>query len=160
MDYLEAFGVATGQGKYHEEAVYGLALVYTVIHNEIAVYLDRYDLTPAKMNALMIIKHQGKGKGISQVDIGNRLMVTASNMTRLLDKLERDGLIARSAQVGDRRVNVIKITPKGARLLDRVWPGYQEKIKGLTNVLSAADQKAVSQLLSRWLERIKDANKA
>lgn len=113
MEYLKSFGVETGQGKYHEEMVYGVALVYTTLFNDIATYLNTYNLTPAKMNALMIIKHQGLDKGISQIDIGKRLMVTASNMTRVLDKMEREGLIGRSALEGDKRVKIIKITAKG-----------------------------------------------
>ena len=151
MDYFESFGVQVGNGKYHEEVVYGVAMVYTALYNNISAYLIKFDLTPAKMNVLMVIKHQGKDKGISQIDIGKRLMVTASNMTRLLDKLEDEGLITRSALYGDRRVKVIKVTSKGSKLLDDVWPGYQARLKGLADELSKQDQKAMAGMLQKWL---------
>lgn len=151
MDYFESFGIEVGKGKYHEEAVYGIALVYTKLFNEISFYLDQYDLTPAKMNVLMIIKHKGKNSGISQIDIGKRLMVSASNMTRLLDKLGKEGLIGRSALVGDKRVKIIKITSKGSRLLDAAWPGYQLQVRKLAGHLSKTDQKVTANVLQKWL---------
>ncbi len=154
MEYLKSFGVETGQGKYHEEMVYGVALVYTTLFNDIATYLNTYNLTPAKMNALMIIKHQGLDKGISQIDIGKRLMVTASNMTRVLDKMEREGLIGRSALEGDKRVKIIKITAKGSKLLDNAWPGYEQRLKVLTGRLSKTEQKATIILLQKWLGQL------
>ena len=154
MDYFESFGIEVGNGKYHEEAVYGIALVYAALYNNISAYLNKYGLTPAKMNVLMITKHQGQAKGISQVDIGKRLMVTASNMTRLLDKLEREGLINRSALAGDRRVKIIKVTPKASKLLDMMWPGYQTRLKALANEMPKEDQKVMAGLLQKWLGRL------
>jgi DNA-binding MarR family transcriptional regulator len=154
VDYLESFGVELGKNNHHEEAVYGIALVYAALFNRISTYLDQYALTPAKMNALMIIKHQGKDKGISQIDIGKRLMVTASNMTRVLDKMEKEGLINRSAQAGDRRVKIIKVTSKGSKLMDQVWPGYEKLVKSLAGTISVSDQKETAQLLRHWFESL------
>ena len=150
MDYFKSYGIEIGLGKFHEETIYGTVLVYTAIFNEISDYLDQFGLTPAKFNVMMIIKHQGQEAGISQVDIGNRLMVTASNMTRLLEKLGREGLISRSALIGDKRVKVIKVTPKGSKLLDKAWPGYEETVKRLANHLSKEEQKIVAQLTQKW----------
>lgn len=151
MDYFKSFGIEVGQGRYHEEAVYGIALVYTVLFNDISVFLDRYELTPAKMNVLMIIKHQGKDQGMSQVEIGKRMMVTASNMTRLLEKLMREGLVTRSSLDGDKRVKVIRVSAKGTKLLDDVWPGYTKKVKELADRLNLKDQQTMATLLQRWL---------
>jgi len=150
MDYFKSYGIEIGQGKYHEESIYGIILVYTSIFNGISTYLDPYGLTPAKFNVLMVIKHQGQEKGISQIDIGNRLLVSASNMTRLLEKLEREGLIKRSALIGDKRVKVIKVTAKGAKLLDQVWPGYEKTIKSLAVHLTGEEQRIIARLTQKW----------
>ena len=155
MNDLSAFGIEVGQGKYEEEAFYGVALVYTALFNQVAKYLDRYELTPAKMNVLMIIKHQGKELGLSQREIGQRLMVTPSNMTRLLDKLERDHLIERFARAGDKRVNVIRVSKKGAALLDLAWPGYTLVMKRAMDSISVADQKTMAALLLKWFAGLK-----
>jgi DNA-binding MarR family transcriptional regulator len=155
MDDLQAFGIQAGQGRHYEEAFYGLALVYTVLFDRMAKYLDSYGLTPAKLNALVVIRHQGGEAGLSQREIGARLLVTASNMTRILDKLEREKLIERTARSGDRRVKVIRVSKRGSELLDQAWPGYLKTMKGLMEKLSRAEQKTLAGLMFRWFRDLK-----
>jgi DNA-binding MarR family transcriptional regulator len=152
MEKIKMFGFEVGKGKHYEEIIYAMALLYNVVNNEIASQLKDFKLTPAKFNALMVIKHQGGKEGISQVEISKRLIVTASNMTRLLDKMEKEKLIVRVAQEGDRRVNVIQISEKGYSLLDKAWPGYIEKVKGLAARLNQEEQKDLAGLLLKWLD--------
>ncbi len=155
MDDLQAFGIEAGKGRHYEEAFYGLVLVYTVIFDKVAKYLDTFDLTPAKMNVLMVIKHQGGENGLSQREIGNRLMVTASNMTRLLDKLEREKLIERTGRTGDKRVKVIRVSKRGSQILDDAWPGYMKTMKSAMDKLSQAEQKTMAELMFRWFRDLK-----
>ena len=154
MEYLKKFGIEAGKGKYHEEAVYGIALLYNLINNEVSAYLNKYDLTPAQFNVLLVIKQQGGREGISQVDISKRLIVTPSNMTRLIDKLEKARLVDRLAHRGDRRVNLIRASEKAVKLLDQAWSGYNEKLEGLVSDLGLDDQRSLSQLINRWLDRL------
>ena len=151
MDYLKSFGITSGQGKYHEENIYLLALVYNVLNSDISSYLKTFNLTPAKLNVLVTIRHQSGKEGISQVDISKWLIVTPSNMTRLLDKMEKEGWVERLAQAGDRRVNIIQITSRGSQLLDQVWPGYIKNLEKLSAKLKVNAQKDLSRLLSQWL---------
>lgn len=156
MDDLQAFGIEAGKGRHDEEAFYGLVLVYTVLFGKVAKCLDTCGLTPAKMNVLMVIKHQGGENGLSQREIGKRLMVTASNMTRLLDKLEREKLIERSGRAGDKRVKVIRVSKRGSRVLDDAWPGYMKTMKSAMDKLSVAEQKMLAGLMFRWFRELKD----
>lgn len=155
MEDLQAFGIEQGKGRYFEEAFYGTVLVYTVLFDKVAQYLDTYDLTPAKMNVLMVIKHQGGEEGLSQREIGKRLMVTASNMSRLLDKLEREKLIERAGRAGDNRVKVIRVSKRGSELLDTAWPGYMKTMKEAMDKLSASEQKMLASLMLRWFHDLK-----
>lgn len=152
--YFQQIGVEVGQGKYHEEMVYGLALMYTAIYDEIAAYLKKYNLSPDEMNVLMLVKHQGKEQGLSQVDMGRRLMVTAHNMTRLIQRLEKGALIKRSSYQKDGRVNLVRITSKGSKLLDELWPGYDQMVRELAGRLSNSQQKDFSELIHRWLSKL------
>lgn len=128
------------------------------MENQISDYLRSFNLTPAKFNALMVIKHIGKDKGLSQIEIGRRLIVTASNMTRLLDKLEKEGYIERFSQQGDRRVKLIKISQKGYAIFDKVWPGYYEKISYIANQLDKSEQKYIANLICKWCGRLGESN--
>lgn len=154
MGKLESIGVETGKGKYYEEAIYSLALIYNVITDEMTTYLDDFALTPGKFNILLAVKQDGQ-EGISQVEVSKRIIVTPSNMTKLIDKLQTDGLVTRSALEGDRRVNILKITTKGVKLLDSVWEGYNSRLKNLIASLNNNEQKAVSSLLVKWLENLR-----
>ncbi len=156
MSVLETIGVKTGQGKHYEEAIYSLALIYNVINDQMSTYLSQYQLTPGKFNILLAVKHQGGKEGISQVEVSKRLIVTPSNMTKLIDKLEKDSLVTRSALAGDRRVNILKITAKGSKLLDAAWDGYNARLKKLLFSLSESQQKVLSGLLVSWLENIRE----
>ncbi len=152
--HFKKAGIDIGQGKYHEEMVYGLALMYTAIYDEIAAYLKKYNLMPGEMNVLMLVKHQGKEKGLSQVDMGRRLMVTAHNMTRLIQRLEEDGLVRRSSYQKDGRVNLVTITLKGSKLLDEIWLGYDQRVQELADKLSDKEQKDFVGLVHKWLNKI------
>lgn len=158
MSVLERFGIHPGSQSNRETAVYALACAYSLVEKQIFEYLKPYALTPAKFNALMIIKHIGKTQGLSQAQIGKRLIVTASNITRLLDKLQKEGYIERLSLKGDRRINLIKISQKGSSVLDRTWPGYYKKIISISSLLSAQELKGISHLLGKLCDGLGGSN--
>lgn len=155
MDFLEAFGIEDNIDKHRKQIFYSLALIYNVIYDEMSSFFKEHNLTPGKFNILMVIKHQGKNRGISQVEIGKHLILTPSNMAKLIDKLQNEGFVVRSALEGDRRVNVTKITKKGFDLLDGIWGNYNKKLLMLTSHLTKDDQKVLSQMLMSWLNALK-----
>jgi DNA-binding MarR family transcriptional regulator len=154
MSKLSRFGVPARADSHYEEVIYGLALVYNIMNNELTNFLKAYHLSPGKFNILLTVKHQGKKEGISQVDISKHLIVTPSNMTKLIDKLEKEGLVTRSAMENDRRVNIIKITAEGSNLLDKIWPGYQARLQSLIAGLSSDKQKRLAGLLLEWFDHL------
>ena len=156
MDFFKAFGIENSKDKPHKQIIYSLALIYNMIYDEMASFFQQYDLTPGKFNILMVIKHQGKDQGIPQVEIGKHLILTPSNMTKLIDKLEKEGLVARFALKGDRRVNITKITKKGSDLLDQTWEAYNDTLLALTAKLNKEEQKVLSKMLVSWFNVMKE----
>lgn len=154
MKVLKRFGIEIDKSNLAEGAVYGVACAYAFLEKIISSYLRPYNLTLAKFNAMMIIKHVGKEKGIRQIEIGRRLIVTASNMTRLLDKLEQEGFIERLSLEGDRRVNLSRISKKGSDLLDQVWPGYYKKIQELAGILTKDELTQITRLFEKWCGKL------
>jgi DNA-binding MarR family transcriptional regulator len=61
-------------------------------------------------------------------DIGARILLTKSNVTRLLDRLEGEGLIIREDCHTDRRGAFAVITEKGRDLRRKMWPLYEAAI--------------------------------
>lgn len=148
---LKAFGIGEGQKKYYEEAVYSLTLINNIINKNISAQYAQYNLTPGKFNILMVIKHVGREKGIKQVDISKNLILTPSNITKLIDKLEKEKLVTRSAPSGDRRVNIVTITEKGSSLVDMASIGSVGEFKKMAGKLSQEKLKKMSSLLMEWL---------
>ncbi len=154
MGHFERFGINLEDESPDRAVVYETACIYSRINRQVSEYLKPFNLSPSKFNALMVIKHQGRVKGISQAEIGKRLIVTPSNMTRLLDRMGREGLIERNNHKNDRRVNLVKISAKGSALLDKVWPGYCAKLSRLGNFLSKTELKILSGLLYKWFDKL------
>lgn len=71
--------------------------------------------TDARHAALQVLG-QAEG-GLIQFDLARRLDISGATLVGILDALERQGLIARGALMGDRRANLIRLEPKGAALL-------------------------------------------
>jgi DNA-binding MarR family transcriptional regulator len=129
MSIFRELGVRTAKDRPKEEFLYNLGYCYVQLERHIAKVLAPYGLSPVKMNAMMIVKHAGGSKGLSQTDLSRRMIVTAGNITRLVDRLQREGFIERQSLKGDRRVKTLMITAKGSKLLDRVWPVYRKNVE-------------------------------
>ena len=54
--------------------------------------------------------------------------LSRTGITRLLDRMERDGLIARTVSTADRRRFDVSLTPPGRQRFEQVWPGHADGI--------------------------------
>jgi len=73
-------------------------------------------LSGAQYHVLQVLRGADAG-GLKCADIGERLVSRDPDVTRLLDRLESRGLIARTRSTTDRRVVVATITPQGLALV-------------------------------------------
>ena len=74
------------------------------------------DLTATQYNALRILRG-ARPEGLPCRGIADRMITHDSDITRLLDRMEKRGLISRERQKDDRRVVRTRITTKGMELL-------------------------------------------
>ena len=75
-----------------------------------------YDLTPQQYNSLRLLRGEHPG-GLPTLEIANRLVSRAPDITRLLDKLEARRLITRERPESDRRCVLVRIAAEGLTLL-------------------------------------------
>jgi DNA-binding MarR family transcriptional regulator len=64
-------------------------------------------------------------------ELAQRIVLSRSNLTRLADRLESAGLLAREACPDDRRGNFCVITDAGRAMRKKMWPVYRDQIKAL-----------------------------
>ena len=84
-----------------------------------------FGVTFQQYNALRIIRGAGEG-GIPSQEIGERMIERSPGMTRLLDRLEQKGLVARTRSREDRRVVICMLTEESSALLDRMEDSVRE----------------------------------
>jgi ATP-binding cassette subfamily B protein len=102
--------------------VYNLLRAHTRLGPFIDADLRRQNLTSAQLNVLLALRGAG-ADGLRMGEIGRKLIVTKSNVTGLIDRLEGQGLVLR-AEHRDRRATVIHLTDAGAALLKQTVPRH------------------------------------
>lgn len=87
--------------------------------HETAELLRDYDLSGPQFNVLRILRGAGE-QGLTCSEIGGRLLVHDPDVTRLLDRLQKAGLVRRDRDRPDRRVVATRLTDQGRALLARI----------------------------------------
>ena len=100
-------------GSLEEEAHLNVQRTANELAQPLAELLKAHDLTSTQYNVLCILRGAGKG-GLTAGDIGERMVTRDPDVTRLLDRLERRGLVERWRCTEDRRVVWTRITAAGA----------------------------------------------
>jgi DNA-binding MarR family transcriptional regulator len=83
--------------------------------------------------------------------VADGLLNRASDITRLVDRLERGGLAERLPNPADRRSVLVRATPAGRRVFAAVTPRLQEFHRRQWSHLSAAEVDTLNQLLAKAL---------
>jgi DNA-binding MarR family transcriptional regulator len=112
---------------------------------------ESHGLTIQQYNVLRIVRG-GPAKGHPIYEIEGRMIYRFANVTRLVDRLETQGLLKRVADPKDRRVSRVVITPKGRRLMERL----DEPVKDMAARLTSCCDEEVCLSLGNQLEKIRD----
>jgi MarR family transcriptional regulator, organic hydroperoxide resistance regulator len=110
---------------------------------------SEHELTKPQAGALLQLDPD---RPIGMSALAGVLMCDASNVTGLVDRLEDRGLVERQSAPHDRRIKMLALTPAGARVRRELDSRLGNPPPGLA-ALSAADQRALRDLLRRALER-------
>ena len=113
---------------------------------EVEQFLKASGLTGAQYNVLRILRG-AEPEGLPCRGIGDRMISHDPDMTRLLDRLEKRGLITRMRQTDDRRVVKTRISPQALSLLKTLDQPIRELHKRQFRHMSAARLKILSDLL-------------
>jgi DNA-binding MarR family transcriptional regulator len=115
--------------------------------------LKTEELSATQYNVLRILR--GSPEGLACGEIANRMITRDPDITRLLDRLEKRGLISRCREAKDRRTVMARITPDGLKLLTRLDEPVQsihrkqlghlgrERLRALTELLHIARAEVI-----------------
>jgi MarR family 2-MHQ and catechol resistance regulon transcriptional repressor len=82
-------------------------------------------------------------------DLGPKLLTSRTNVVLLIDQLEEGGLVRRTPVERDRRRVLVKLTPEGRRVFEKIFARHVARLVEELSVLSAAEQDELARLCKR-----------
>lgn len=103
----------------------------TKIINAIDTQLGAADQIPLHWYDVLIELYEAPDQQLRMSDLAERVLLTRSGLTRLVDRLEKAGHLIREIDPDDRRGFYAKITPSGIGAMRQAWPIYAQGIATL-----------------------------
>ncbi len=136
-----------------EEAAIAILRTADALRHHFGSVIEPHGVTLQQYNVLRILRGSHP-EPLPTLEIGDRLIERVPGITRLIDRLEEKGLVARQRDADDRRRVNCSITPKGLELLTRLDPIVAAADRAAVGDLAEADSEALVELL----ERIREAH--
>ena len=140
-------GKSARRGCPEEAAFLDLLRTTDMLSRGLIQVLKAEDLSPTQYNVLRILR--GAPDGLPCGEIASRMITRDPDVTRLLDRLEKRGLISRCRETKDRRTVMARITPEGLELLARLDEPVQAAHRKQLGHLGRERLRALTELLQR-----------
>jgi DNA-binding MarR family transcriptional regulator len=136
-----------------QQATLGLLRTADAVKRSLAQVIEPHGITPQQYNVLRILRGAGPA-GLPTLTIGERMVEQTPGVTRLVDRLEGKGLVARTPCPNDRRRVFCRITEKGLELLTELDEPVNRWDAQAVSALAPADLASLIGLL----DRVRSAN--
>ena len=113
------------------------------VNAHLSRHTEAAGLTMGQFGVLEAQLHVGP---MGQRALGAKLLRSGSNVTMVLDNLERRGLVRRTRREDDRRAVDVALTAKGRRVIAGLFPQHARRITRLFGALSSRDQRRLGAL--------------
>ncbi len=135
--------------------------VYAVLVDRIEARLAQQDLPQLGWYDVLWALERAQDQRLRMNELAEQTVISRSNLTRLVDRLEQAGLVARERSQDDRRGAFAVLTAQGKTMRKRMWPVYQSAIRELfENQLSEAEAAAMGKALRRMLDSARSGHAA
>lgn len=102
-----------------------------------------HGLTESQLGVLEALLHAGP---LTQGQLSARILRSGSNLTTVVDNLERGGLVRRERDATDRRVQHVHLTERGREAIEAALPSHVERVTRLLACLSADERRELGRL--------------
>jgi DNA-binding MarR family transcriptional regulator len=128
-----------------------IGATYKVLkHVTTKVYADE-GLTEAQLQTLVLLATEGP---MLMRKLSDAMLVTPTNITGLVDRLEEKKLVVRTSSAGDRRATIIEITPEGRALQERMSKKKSELVQRALASFTKDEQKTLRSLLEKFQREV------
>jgi DNA-binding MarR family transcriptional regulator len=156
MTLKQELGLKQGFKEPAHEALLNVYYTASMMKKKADLFFARYGLTDVQFNLLTLLYFQsGKEGGLSQAQISDMMLVNRANITSLVDRMEKAGLVARSAHKKDRRFNIVKLTARGRNLFEKVEPIYIEEVRKAMSPMSRRELNSLMRLTEKIRQQLR-----
>lgn len=106
----------------------------------------KYNLTTTQFAVLESLLHLGS---MSQNQLSDKILRSSGNIVKVIDNLERDGLVIREVSTKDRRAKIVSLTAKGKSIINKIFPDHLKSIIKTLSVLSEREQLELGRLCKK-----------
>ncbi len=141
-----------------QEAVVSIKRTAALLDLRLAELLRPLGITPTQYNVLRILRGAGPA-GLPRCEVQARLVAPVADTTRLLDRLEKMGFVARARDTDDRRVVTSTITSRGLAVLEQAAVPLRQIEEREVGTISAARLRQLISVLDE-VRRLMPRNSA
>jgi DNA-binding MarR family transcriptional regulator len=131
-----------------QEALLNLFIASNYLHSKLEIVCSDFDITLAQFNVLRILKG-AHPNGYPRHEIIRRMVEPSPDVTRLIDRLIKEGLVERFYSDKDRRLSLAKITKKGIALLTKINPEVNKFISEYSSSLNKTEKEMLSNICEK-----------
>jgi len=134
-----------------QEALLGILSCADIINRHMDELVAPFNITIAQYNVLRILRGvhpDGHPRG----EITSRMIQKAPDVTRLIDRLENQGLVVRGKSLNDGRLSMSTITAKGLALLTELDPILRRFDRQLRAALPDDDASKIATIIDRLVD--------
>lgn len=107
----------------------------------------KQQLHPAQAMCMRMLARCGE---VSQRDLAESMMLTRPSITRILQRMERAGLVTRRTDAADQRQTLVALTPAGLDLQHRLDTAISEYVAATLDRMPAHDRQELARILPIW----------
>lgn len=111
-------------------------------------------LHPAQAICIAVLAHRG---ALAQSELADALLLSRPGVTRLVQRMERAGLVHRRTDDVDQRQTIVSLTPAGRELQHRMHEATAEYALTMVSLLPDADRAELARILPAWRRLAEEA---
>jgi MarR family transcriptional regulator, 2-MHQ and catechol-resistance regulon repressor len=121
------------------------------IQESLRLEMSKNNLSITEFSVLEVLYHKGK-QNIQQ--IGQSILISSGSMTYVIDRLEKKGLIFRSACPDDRRAIHVALTDDGNNFMKDIMPKHHQWVENVFSSLNTEESEIFVNLLKKVRKKI------
>lgn len=136
------------------EAWKGLLFAHAALVEQIDRVMAQKNLLPLDWYDALLALEEAPERRLKMSELADRVLLSKSGLTRLVDRMEAKGYIRREGCPADRRVAYAVLTDAGLRAREGSWPTFRAAIQDLfASQLTAAEAETIGSALQRVASR-------